>query len=150
MDTVSGTALVTAGVEAKIPIYAAVFLLLGAEIEAGAEFQISPPPASLVFVMAIHAFVGIGVESGVFEGYIAVGVAIEIEAAQVKIGPLVLLHAEFDLKIVKAIADGEFKGLFYKVGPTTMCDWGGELDINVEIAWFGIHVTVGISETTTC
>jgi hypothetical protein len=158
--TESGGVFVWAQVEGKIPITGIWFVLLGAQLQVGAKFLIgekseiegtgeevaAPPKPSLVFALEVKAYVGVGIETGIFEGSLAVGVAIAIEAAVVKVGPLVLLQAEVNLKIIKVEISGEFKGLFFEESSHTMCEWGGTVEINVSIAFIGIHFGLEIAE----
>ena len=155
--TESGAILVWGAVEAKIPLTGILFLLLGAQLQVGAKFLISekaenaegvapPHEPSLVFDLEVKAYVGVAIITGIFEGSLAIGVAFAIEASLLKIGPLVLLQAEIDLKIIKVEVSGEFKGLFYKEASQEMCEWGGELEINVSICFIGIHFGIEITE----
>ena len=160
-ETGSGAATFTAEIEGKIPITGILFLLLAAELEAGAKFNLAPqplpgvtPPAppehkpQLQFVLEVKARVGLGIETGVFEGSISVGCDFSIEGSELKVGPLVVLEAEFDIVIAKVGASGEFTGQFH-IGDWHKVDWGGELAIHVEIAFCGVTVSVGISEEST-
>ena len=146
-ETGSGSLVFTAEIEGKIPPTGILFLLLAAAVEAGAKFNLHPEPLpgatpsappdappQLQFALEIKARVGLGLETGVFEGSISVGCDFEIEGAEVKVGPLVELEAEFDLKIVKVGASGEFKGEFH-IDDSHEVDWGGELAIHVEIGF---------------
>jgi len=134
---------------------------LAAELEAGAKFNLAPhalpgvtpaaPPETtpqLQFVLEVKARAGVGIETGVFEGSISAGVDFSIEGAEMKVGPLVVLEAEFDIVIVKVGASGEFSGQFH-IGDWHKVDWGGELAIHVEIAFCGVTVSVAISEEST-
>jgi hypothetical protein len=161
-ETVSGAVLLWAQIEGKIPITGVFFLLLGAQLQVGAKFLISekaevpegtsseavtvPHKPSLVFDLEVKAFVGVGMSAGIVEGSLSIGVAIVIEAAVVKVGPLVLLQAEVDLKIIKIEVSGEFKGLFFEESSNTMCEWGGTVEINVSICFIGIHFGLELSE----
>jgi hypothetical protein len=155
--TESGAAFFWGQIEGKFPLYGVFFLLVGGQIQVGAKFLISekaeraggiepPKEPSLVFDMEIKAYVGVAIITGIFEGSLAIGVAIAIEASLVKIGPLVLLQAEIDLKIIKVEVSGEFKGLFYHGESQEMCEWGGQLEINVSICFIGIHFGIEITE----
>jgi hypothetical protein len=155
--TESGAALFWAQVEAKIPLTGIYFLLLGGQLQVGAKFLLSekaegagevapPKEPSLIFDMEVKAYVGVAIITGIFEGSLAIGVAIAIEATLLKVGPLVLLQAEIDLKIIKVEVSGEFKGLFYHEPSEEMCEWGGELEINVSILFIGIHFGIEIAE----
>ncbi len=158
--TESGAVFVWAQVEGKIPITGIWFLLLGAQLQVGAKFLISeksevestgteieaPHKPSLVFALEVKAYVGVGIQAAIFEGSLAIGVAFAIEAAVVKVGPLVLLQAEVNLKIIKVEVSGEFKGLFFEESSGTMCEWGGTVEINVSIAFIGIHFGLEIAE----
>lgn len=161
--TESGAVLVWAQVEGKIPITGVFFLLLGAQIQAGAKFLISekaelpegsheevvpPHKPSLVFDLEVKAYVGVGMKAGPVEGSLAIGVAIVIEGEVVKVGPLVLLQAEVKLVIVAVEVSGEFKGLFFEEAGNTMCEWGGTVEINVEIFFIGIRASLEITDTS--
>ena len=155
--TETGAAFFWAQVEGKFPLYGVLFLLIGGQLQVGAKFLISekaegaggiepPKEPSLVFDMEVKAYVGLAIITGIFEGSLAIGVAFAIEASLLKIGPLVLLQAEIDLKIIKVEVSGEFKGLFYHEPSQEMCEWGGELEINVSICFIGIHFGIEIAE----
>ncbi len=161
-ETISGAVLLWAQIEGKIPITGVFFLLLGAQLQVGAKFLISekaevpegtsseavtvPHKPSLVFDLEVKAFVGVGMSAGIVEGSLSIGVAIVIEAAVVKVGPLVLLQAEVDLEIIKVEVSGEFKGLFFEESSSTMCEWGGTVEINVSICFIGIHFGLELAE----
>jgi hypothetical protein len=162
--TMSGAVLVWGQIEGKIPLTGVFFLLLGAQLQVGAKFLISekaevpagtspesvtpPHKPSLVFDLEVKAYVGVGMSAGIVEGSLAIGVAFVIEAALLKIGPLVLLQAEVDLKIIKVEVSGEFKGLFFEESSNTMCEWGGTVEINVSICFIGIHFGLELSEVS--
>lgn len=163
----SGAVLVSAQIQGKIPFTPGSpwFVLLGAQVQAGGKFLISqeaqappgtsvtlPPTSSLVFVLKVKAYVGVGMEAGIIEGSLSIGVAIAIEAALVKVGPLVLLQAQVNLEIVKVKVSGEFKGLFFEEEnkktseKETFCEWGGTVEVNVTIGFIGIQAGIEITE----
>ncbi len=164
--TRSGAALLWGQIEGKFPLGGAFFLLLGAQLQIGAKFLITEDPEvpagtspgsvtpphkpELMFDLEVKAYIGIGMKGVKIEGSLAIGFAFAIEGAQVKRGPLVLLQGELTLPALAIEVSGEFKGLFFDEGSHHMCEWGGQLEVNVVIGFWGIHFGVEIAETTTC
>jgi hypothetical protein len=164
----TGGALVTAEVEGHFG--GPWFLVLGAAIEAGAKFGIAdtadtssspgtvpppvPPAGPLVFELEFKAYAGVGYGGTVFglkaEASLSVGVDVAIEGSETKVAPLVVLKGEVTFSKALAVeVSGEFKGTFHDhPGGGTDCDWGGEIEINVELMFFGIHASVEIQGTS--
>lgn len=145
--------LATGGVEGKIPIYAqVVYLLLGAEIEIGGAVELKPSgPAELKFEFELKAFIGVGVQAGVFDGSVAIGYHLAIDGGTVKNGIFGKLEAEVDLKVVKVSVEGELGGLWYddtSHPPNThAADLEGEVQVNVELLFIGIHASYSYTDT---
>jgi hypothetical protein len=102
-------------IEGKIPIYAVLYLLLGAEIAigGGAEKKSNEPDWEGVFLFEVKAYVGVGIHAGPFDGSIAIGYHLVIENSTVKNGIFGQLQAELDLKVVDVGVEGELGGLWY-------------------------------------
>jgi len=145
--------LLTAGVEGKIPIYAqVVYLLLGAEIEIGGAVELKPmEPAELKFEFDLKAFIGVGVQTGVFDGSVAIGYHLAIDGGTVKNGIFGKIEAEIDLTVVKVSVEGEVGGLWYddtSHPPNTHAsDLEGEVQVNVELLFIAFHASYEYTET---
>ena len=148
--------LASAGVEGKIPLYSVgvvtVYLLLGAEIEIGGAVELAPMmPADLKFEFDLKAFIGVGVTGGIFDGSVAIGYHLAIEASTVKNGIFAKLEAEVDLKIVSVSVEGEVGGLWYDdtTHPPNQhaADLDGEVQVNVEVLFISIHASYEYTET---
>lgn len=152
-------ATVGAGLQGKVPILsvgaADIFVVLGLELEAGFGSSVSPTSSSSISVgfksFEITAYVGVGVEGGIgpfkAEAFIAVGIVFVYEDDIAKLGGLVMLEAEVDLKIVSIGISAELKGVIYKDGGDTLCDASGEVAVNVTILFFSIEASYGYSTT---
>jgi hypothetical protein len=157
----SGGALVTGEIELQLPLGGGWFAVVGAELEAGARFRIAvsavvppgvippplpPPGPALVFELDFKAYIGIGYGGRVLgfgaEGSVAIGADVAIEAAEVTVQPFLTLKAE--VRFTEAISveiAGEFQGKLHDApGGGHDLDWAGEVELNIEICWFGIHL----------
>lgn len=137
-----------AGLKGKIPIGGIFFVVLGCELEAGWISSRVRTSSSLDLTqhsgatpnfksLEITAYVGIGIggDIGPFEAYafIAIGIVFVYEDDRAKLGGLVMLEAEVDLKIVTIGISAELKGVIYKKGGDTFCDASGEVAVKVSI-----------------
>jgi hypothetical protein len=142
--------------EGKIPLLsvgvATAFLIISGEI----EFSLTSVSGSVTAEgLELLAFVGVGVEGkiGGFKAYAFLGVGFVLEynaiANTTKYGGLVALEAGIDLVIVKVKIRAELKGLVYKDGGATKCDYSGSVKIQVDIFLIiSISATYKVSETT--
>jgi hypothetical protein len=141
---------VGAGLQAKIYVYPPVFVIFGLEFEAGVKSLFTGATQTEIQVAAFVG-VGAGFHVGPFaaEAWLAVGVVVVYEDPTFKVGGLVRVEAEVDLEVVTVTIEGEFKGVFYKdMTGATLCDYGGEMSVNVEIFWFfQIKATYEVSDT---
>jgi hypothetical protein len=138
-------ATVGAELQGKIPVLtvgvADIFVILGLELEASLGSSVSPTAASGAAVgfksFGITAYIGAGVSGGIgpfkAEAFIAVGVVFVYEEDIAKLGGLVMLEAEVDLKIVSVSISAELKGVVYKDGGDNFIDASGEVAVNVSI-----------------
>lgn len=106
--------------------------------------------------LELTAFAGVGVKGqiGPFEAYAFLGVGFVLQydaiANQTKYGGIVALEAGVDLKVVSVTIRAELKGLVYDDMGTTTCDYGGSVEINVDIfIIISITATYEVTETTT-
>jgi hypothetical protein len=142
-----------AGVEGDIPIEPPFVLVLGADLEIGGHVKKDnvTPSWILEFLLDVKAYIGIGIKAGIFEGSLAIGYHLAIEASTVKNGVFAQLKAEVNLEVVKVGVEGELGGLWYN--DTThppnrhASDLQGEIQINVDLLFIGIHVSVEFTET---
>lgn len=129
-----------AALEGKIPVLsvgvATVFVIIAGEV----NFSITSVSGSVTEeTLELMAFAGVGVEGqiGPFEAYAFLGIGFVLEydavSSVTKYGGLVALEAGVDLKIVEVKIRAELKGLVYDDAGTTMCDYGGSVEIEVEI-----------------
>lgn len=150
-DTTTGVwtaffgATVGAELQGKIPVLtvgvADIFVILGLELEASLGSSVSPTAASGAAVgfksFGIAAYIGAGVSGGIgpfkAEAFIAVGVVFVYEENIAKLGGLVKLEAEVDLKIVSVSISAELQGVVYKDGGDNFIDASGEVAVNVSI-----------------
>jgi hypothetical protein len=150
--------LATASVEGKIPVYtvgvAAVYILLGAEIEIGGAVELAPMvPAELKFEFDLKAFIGVGIAAaaGVFDGSVAIGYHLAIDGGTVKNGIFGRLEAEVHLVVVTVSVEGEVGGLWYDDAshpPSAhAADLDGEVEVNVELLFISLHGSYEYTET---
>jgi len=132
-----------------------VFLQLGLEVEFSmvtADGSVKDEKLTLI------AFAGIGVTGsiGPFVAYafLAVGFAMDIAFDQTpvkgKYGGIVLLEGGIDLKIVEVKVRAELRGLVYKDGSATKCDYRGGVKVQVDLFLIlSISATYQMSDTVT-
>lgn len=135
-----------AELQGKLPIGGPFFLLLGLRMEVGLRSSASPTSSSSTPVrfksLEVVAYVGVGFggKVGPFSGrlFIAAGVIFVYENDKVKLGGLVRMQGDVDLKIVIVNIYAELKGLVYKG------DYEGETNINLLEAtgFIGINVSI--------
>lgn len=143
----------TGEVEGKIPLGGVFFLLLGAEIEIGGALEIKPMmPDKVKFQFDLKAYVGVGIETGIFEGSLVIGYHLAIDGGQIKNGIFGKLSAEIDLKIIKVGVEGEFGGLWYAdvSHPPNQhaADVAGEVQVNVDLLFIAIHASYEYQSTS--
>ena len=131
-----------------------VFVVLGLELEAafGTNVSETGSDVSLGFKsFSIIAYVGLGVSGKIggfgAEAFLAVGVVFIYQDDTAKLGGLVRLQAEVDLKIVVINLSAELKGVIYKESGTTYCDATGQVAINVTIVFFSISGSYAYTTT---
>jgi hypothetical protein len=147
---------VGAELQGKIPIGGIFFMVLGLELEAALGSSVSPTSSSTVGVgfkaLEISAYVGIGVggDIGPFEAeaFLAVGIVFVYEDDTAKLGGLVKLEAEVDLKILSVEISAELTGVIYKDGSDTLCDASGSVAVNVSI-FLVINISASYEYQTT-
>jgi hypothetical protein len=142
----------TAGAElqGKIPVVGIVFVVLGLELEVALGSSTSPtastPTTAGFKSLEIDAYVGVGVGGNIgpfkAEAFIAVGIVFVYEDNTAKLGGLVKLEAEIDLKVVEISVSAELKGVIYKGDDPetpavetgiTLCDASGSVAVNISI-----------------
>lgn len=160
-------ASVGAGLQGKIPIGGIFFMVLGLDLEVGLRAKSSPtstssPTTDVGFkYLDIAAYIGVGVGGfiGPFEAsaYLAVGVVFVYEDNKAKLGGLVRLEGNIDLKIVTVNLLAELRGVVYKGDdPATpaietdvnLCDAKGKVAVNVSIL-FVISIKASYAYKTT-
>ena len=162
-----------AELQGKIPILGGgaggtglkAFIVLGLELEVGFGSSVSPTSSSDISLkfksLEIAAYIGIGVSGKIggfgAEAFIAVGVVFVYEDNTAKLGGLVKLEAEINLKIVVIEVSAELKGIIYKGDdPETsaieiganLCDASGEVAVNVSI-FLVINISASYQYQTT-
>lgn len=162
LDLATSTGLATGaelGIEAegRFPVLtvgvASVFIVVSLEV----KFSLVSVSGTITAEkLELTAFAGVGVKGqiGPFEAYAFLGIGFVLEydvtADQTKYGGLVALEAGVDLKIVNVTIRAELKGLVYDDAGSTKCDYGGSVEINVEIfVVISISATYEVTETTT-
>ncbi|MEO0341748.1 MAG: hypothetical protein AAF242_21405, partial [Bacteroidota bacterium] len=160
-------ASVGAGLQGKIPLGGIFFMVLGLDLEVGLRAKSSPtssssPTTDVGFkYLDIAAYIGVGVggKIGPFKAsaYLAVGVVFVYEDNTAKLGGLVRLEGEIDLKVVSVNLLAELRGVVYKGDdPDTpvvetdvnLCDAKGKVAVNVSIL-FVINIKASYSYKTT-
>ena len=144
-------AMITGGVEAKIPLLSVgaltLYELIGAEIGIGVAGEINPEesPDSIAKLarFELKAFLGFGVNTEVFDGSLAIGYQLAITAGAIKNGIFAKVDFELELVIVTVEVEGEIGGLWYKDNSHPpkkhASDVEGELQINVELLFISLH-----------
>ncbi|WP_433359122.1 hypothetical protein [Streptosporangium sp. CA-115845] len=152
---VKAAATFGAELNGKVPLLsigvAAVFLIVTLK----AEFSITSVTGVVTSErLDLMAFVGIGVEGriGPFKAYAFLGIGFLLSYNAIsdttRYGGLVALEAGVDLKVVQVKIRAELKGLIYKDGATTKCDYSGQVKLEVEIfLFFSISATYVVTET---
>jgi hypothetical protein len=152
---IEASAAFGASLEGKVPVLsvgaASVFIIISLEIEFGLTSV-----SGLVTEEGLEllAFVGVGVEGkiGPFKAYAFLGVGFVLVydaiADVTKYGGLVALEAGVDLKIVEVKIRAELQGLVYEDTGTTMVDYSGKVEIEVNIFLIiSISASYQITET---
>jgi hypothetical protein len=151
------SAIFGAQLDGKFPVLSigvgAVFIIVTGKI----TFSLASVSGSVKSeALELTAFAGVGVEGkiGGFQAYAFLGVgfvlAYDAVANQTKYGGLVALEAGVDLNIVQVKVRAELKGLVYKSGGSTKCDYTGSVKIEVDIFLvFSISASYVVSDTTT-
>lgn len=155
-------AKIGAELQGKIPILsvgaADVFVVLGLELLVKFGSKASPtaptgsPGTEVGFkAFEIVAYAGLGVGGGIgpfkAEGYLAIGIVFVYENDTAKLGGLVRLKAEVDLKILAVGLSAELRGVVYKESGNTYCDATGEVAVNVSI-FLVININASYAYTT--
>lgn len=149
-----------AGVElqAKIPVYPIVFIVLGVAAEIGGKLFIAGALAGqgeAEVQFKVYAGVGVGTEVGPFEAYafLAGGLVIQwdLVANEWHFGWLVLFEASFSVAVVKVKVNAECKGIQRRElrdgAMRDLVEYSGELVVNIELFWIiSISFTWGISD----
>lgn len=106
--------------------------------------------------LELLAFAGVGVRGmiGPFNAYAYLGIGFvlvyDIKDDKTKYGGLVALEAAVDVKVVKVKVRAELKGLVYKAGSDTKCDYSGSVKVQVDIFLIiSISSSYKYSDTTT-
>ncbi|WP_340201936.1 hypothetical protein [Ascidiimonas sp. W6] len=150
-DTSLGTweaffgATVGAELQGKIPISGPIFMVLGLMAEVALRSAASPTTGTTEVnfkSLSIAAYVGVGVGGSIgpfsANAFIAAGIVFVYENDTAKLGGLVRLEANVDLKIVQVNIFAELKGVVYKG------DYEGETNVDLIDATGTVGVNVSI------
>ena len=152
-----------AELQGRIPLGGIFFLVLGLELEVALRSSASPTTTTSPGFksLEISAYVGFGVGGSIgpfsASAFLAVGVVFVYEDDTAKLGGLVRLEGEVDLKVVTVNLKAELQGVIYDGDdPDTapvetdvrLCDATGSVAVNVSIL-FLINIKASYSYKTT-
>lgn len=138
-------ATVGAELQGKIPVSGPIFMVLGLRAEVALRSAASPTSGSTdlkykSLVIAAYVGVGVGGAIGPFSAnaFIAAGIVFVYESDTAKLGGLVRLEANVDLKIVQVNIFAELQGVVYKG------DYDGDTNVDLIDATGSVGINVSI------
>jgi hypothetical protein len=142
-----------AGLKIKLPVVGIFFVLFGLELALGAKHLVLANELESEVVVKAYVGFGAGIDVGIgsLEISVAVGVVVIYEAPTFKVGGLVLIEGELDIKIIKIVLKAELLGVIYEdpADPARqLVDYGGEVALQIVLFHiFSITLSYGVQDT---